>query len=112
MSVLRLDDEALADDLLRDEANRMREIADRLDPDRVYEEVMAMSEAELAAELAEEGETLESNAVKMRAIFEQAKAEADMRRAIRAWLKCPSEKRPSPAALAAAIEKVAAAFQS
>jgi hypothetical protein len=78
--------------------------------DLIYEEVMAMSEDELQAELAKEGETLESNAIKMRAIVEKAKSEADMRLAIRAWLKCPVEKRPSPAALGQRIADIAAAY--
>jgi|GEM_PF-3734548 len=80
------------------------------EPDPVYDQVMAMSEEELVAELAEQGETLESNAAKMQAIFHKAKAEADMRLAIKAWLKCPAEKRPSPAALGQRISEIAAAL--
>jgi hypothetical protein len=75
--------------------------------DRVLEEIMSMSEDELVAELAEEGETLESNAIKMQEIFRKAEAEADMRLAIKAWLKCPEEKRPSPAALGQRIAEIA-----
>lgn len=78
--------------------------------DRVYEEVMAMSEEELVAELAKDGETLESNAAKMQGIFHKAKAEADMRLAIRAWLKCPADKRPSPQALGLRIAEIASAL--
>lgn len=78
--------------------------------DRVLEEIMAMSEEELVAELAKEGETLESNAIKMQAIFHKAKAEADMRLAIRAWLKCQPEKRPTPQALGKRIEDIAATY--
>jgi plasmid stability protein len=77
------------------------------DRDEAYEEVMTMTEAELVAELAEQGETLESNAVKMQAIFHRAKAEAEMRLVIKAWLKCPAEKRPSPAALGQRIADIA-----
>lgn len=78
--------------------------------DRVYEEVMAMSEQELVAELAKEGETLESNARKMRLIFERAKAQVAMEKFIKAWLKCPTDTRPSVAALCAQLEREARGF--
>jgi septal ring factor EnvC (AmiA/AmiB activator) len=79
--------------------------------DRVYEEVMAMSEDELRAEFAKEGKTLEQVADEMQAVFERAKTEAQMRKAIQAWLKCPAERRPSPYALGQAIASIAAAHR-
>jgi hypothetical protein len=80
--------------------------------DRASEEVMAMTEEQLVAELAEQGETLESNAVKMQVIFRKAKAEADMRLAIKAWLKCEPEKRPSAWSLGQRIEEIALSLTS
>ena len=80
--------------------------------DKVYEEIMAMSDDDLVAELAKEGETLESNAAKMQAIFHKAKAEADMRLAIKAWLKCPAEKRPTPTALGQRVAEIAALLRT
>ena len=41
-----------------------------------------------------------------------AKAEAEMQKLIRAWLKCPAEKRPSASALGHSIEQAAQAFLS
>lgn len=78
--------------------------------DAEVERIMNMSEDELRAELAKEGKTMEAVAAEMTQIFERAKAEAEIRRAIRAWLKCPTEKRPSPAALGQRIAEIAAAL--
>jgi hypothetical protein len=83
-----------------------------IERDEVYEEVMAMTEEELRAELEAEGKTMEGVAAEMRAIFEQAKAEVDMRKAIRAWLKCPPDKRPTPQALGQRIADIASAHIS
>lgn len=78
------------------------------DDDEV-DRIMTMSEDELRAELAAEGKTMEGVAAEMRQIFERAKVEADMRLAIRAWLKCPAEKRPSAQALGERIASIASA---
>lgn len=78
------------------------------DRDEVYEEVMAMSEGELRAELAREGKTMEGVAAEMQQVFERAKAEAQMRKFIRAWLKSPAgEKRPSAWSLGFAVQQIA-----
>lgn len=78
--------------------------------DPVYDEVMAMSEEEIRAELAAEGKTMEGVAAEMRVIFERAKAEVNMRKAIQAWLKCPAAKRPSAFSLGYQVEKAAMDF--
>lgn len=80
----------------------------KMPKDEVYEQVMAMSEDELRAELAAEGKTMEIVAAEGRAIFEQAKVEAEMRTAIRAWLRVrPIDKRPSAQALGLRITEIA-----
>lgn len=78
--------------------------------DEEVERIMQMPEAELRAELSAEGKTMEGVAAEMRLVFERAKAEADMRLAIRAWLKCPAEKRPSAFSLGYRIEQIAIDF--
>ena len=73
--------------------------------------IMSMSEDELRAELAKDGETLESAAARGREAFEKAKTRADMQLAIKAWLKCPAEKRPSAQSLGLRIQILAEAYQ-
>lgn len=74
--------------------------------------IMDMSEDELRSELAKEGKTLEGVAAEGRAIFEKAKTQADMQLAIKAWLKCPADKRPSAQSLGLRIQILAEAFLS
>lgn len=83
---------------------------DAAGPDAVYDEVMAMSERDIQIELAKDGKTIEGVAADMKAVFERAKVEADMRLAIRAWLRCPADNRPTPAALGQRIAEIAASL--
>lgn len=82
----------------------------KLDPED--ERILAMSETELRAEVAADGLDWDTEIAKVTAAIERGKAEAEMRLAIKAWLKCPVDKRPTPAALGQRIAEIASAFSS
>lgn len=73
--------------------------------------ILRMSHEELETELAKDGETFDGSVKRVEAVIEKAKAEAEMRRAISAWMRCPQEKRPSAKALGQRIIDLAAAIE-
>lgn len=72
--------------------------------------ILNMSRPELEAELAKTGETFDGAVAQADAAIKRGLAEAEMRLAIKAWLRCPADKRPSPAALGQRIADIASAI--
>lgn len=74
------------------------------------ERILNLTRPELEAELTKNGETFDGAVARADAAIKRGIAEAEMRLAIRAWLKCPVDKRPSAAALGQRIAEIASAL--
>lgn len=74
------------------------------------ERILNMSRPELEAELAKTGKTFDGAVAQADAAIKRGIAEAEMRLAIKAWLKCAPDKRPSPAALGQRIADIASSL--
>lgn len=72
------------------------------------ERILNMTRPELEAELAKTGETFDGAVAQADAAIKRGVAEAHMRLAISAWLKCPPDRRPTPAGLGQRIAEIAA----
>lgn len=71
--------------------------------ERLYEDLMVMSEFELASFLSKEGATDE-----MRKLASRAGVEAAMRKSVHLWFKAPPELRSTPEQLGNRISEIAA----
>ena len=74
------------------------------------ERTLNMTRPEIEAELSKTGETFAGAVAQTDAAIMRGIAEAQMRKAIQAWLKCPAEKRPSAFSLGHQIEQAAMDF--